>query len=72
MFFSLLNIAGINSMFIHILNNPETSLKKQKFIKALGLSLIEKHLTIRKKNERLCSPQKNFNIFARIRMAITS
>lgn len=55
-FFSLLNHAGINAMIIYLLNNgieKKTTDTRRKFIRQLGLSLIEQHLKERKENKRI-------------------
>ncbi|KAF9412203.1 hypothetical protein HW555_009226 [Spodoptera exigua] len=55
-FFSMLNHAGINAFIVYILNNSierkKTNLRKN-FIKQLGLSLLEDHISKRKDNPHI-------------------
>lgn len=45
-FFSLLNIAGINSQVVHVSNHPDpkSDLKRRIFLKQIALTLIDEHL----------------------------
>lgn len=55
-FFALVNHAGINSMIVYLSNNNiqmKKSNHRRKFLKKLGLSLLEEHQKNRKENERL-------------------
>lgn len=46
-FYNMLNIAGINGLVIYK-NNNKNNIKRNKFLKTLGLSLISDHLNTRK------------------------
>lgn len=46
-FYSSLNVAGINSLVLYGANNPDTSLVRRSFLRKLAMSLVEPHLRLR-------------------------
>lgn len=61
-FYSCLNIAGINSQVVYNANNPSANILRRKFLQNLGFSLVENHL-----HERVKIPQLRRNIKLRLR-----
>lgn len=46
-FYSVLNVAGNNSMVLYFTNNSEIRIPKREFLRSLSFLLIETHLKIR-------------------------
>lgn len=46
-FYSILNLAGINSFVVFCSNNPNSTQKRRGFLRTLALELIKPHLSVR-------------------------
>uniref|UniRef100_A0A146KVM3 PiggyBac transposable element-derived protein 4 n=2 Tax=Lygus hesperus TaxID=30085 RepID=A0A146KVM3_LYGHE len=59
-FFSFLDLAGINSQVVFLTNNPESTLGRREFLSALALELLEARLKIR---AQISSLPKDIKLF---------
>lgn len=52
-FFSILNVAGINTFVVHNSNNPTSDMNRRKFLRILSYDLVQPHLRLRAEMENI-------------------